>query len=54
LRGSPLVDGRDARLVDPRPNVALASRSADVYDTTEGLMCANDWNSGVQVLNYRG
>ena len=42
------------RLIDPRPNVALAAKSADVYVTTEGLMYVSDWNGGMNVLQYEG
>ncbi len=41
-----------ARLIDPRPNVALAAKSADIYVTTEGLMFVSDWNGGMNVLQY--
>jgi hypothetical protein len=43
-----------ARLVDPRPNVALAAKSADVFVSTEGLMYVTDWNAGLNVLEYQG
>ena len=43
-----------ARLIDPRPNVALASKSADVYVTTGGLLYVSDWNAGLHVLQYEG
>ncbi len=43
-----------ARLVDPRPNVALAAKSADVYVTPEGLMYVSDWNAGLHVLQFEG
>jgi hypothetical protein len=42
------------KLVDPRPNVALAAKSADVYVTTEGLIYVSDWNGGLHVLQYEG
>jgi hypothetical protein len=42
------------RLVDPRPNVALAAKSADVYVSTEGFLYVTDWNGGLNVLEYRG
>ena len=42
------------RLIDPRPNVALAAKSADIYVTTEGLMYVSDWNAGLNVLQYQG
>jgi hypothetical protein len=43
-----------ARLIDPRPNVALAAKSADVYVSAEGLMYVTDWNAGLNVLEYQG
>jgi len=42
------------KLIDPRPNVSLAAKSADVYVTTEGLMYVTDWNAGLNVLQYEG
>jgi hypothetical protein len=42
------------RLIDPRPNVALAAKTADVYVTREGLMYVSDWNGGMHVLQYEG
>ena len=42
------------RLIDPRPNVALAAKSADIYVTTDGLMYVSDWNAGLNVLQYQG
>jgi hypothetical protein len=42
------------RLMDPRPNVALAAKTADVYVTREGLMYVSDWNGGMHVLQYEG
>jgi hypothetical protein len=42
-----------ARLIDPRPNVALAAKSADVFVSTEGLMYVTDWNAGLNVLEYQ-
>ena len=42
------------RLIDPRPNVALAAKSADIYVTTEGLLYVTDWNGGLNVLQYQG
>lgn len=41
-----------AKLIDPRPNVTLAAKSADVYVTTEGVMYVSDWNGGLHVLQY--
>jgi hypothetical protein len=43
-----------AKLIDPRPNVALAAKSADVYVTTDGLIFVSDWNAGLNVLQYEG
>jgi hypothetical protein len=43
-----------SRLIDPRPNVALAAKSADVYVATDGLMYVTDWNAGLNVLEYMG
>jgi len=43
-----------AKLIDPRPNVALAAKSADIYVTTDGLMFVSDWNAGLNVLQYEG
>lgn len=43
-----------ARLIDPRPNVALAAKSADIYVTTDGLIFVSDWNAGLNVLQYEG
>jgi len=40
------------RLVDPRPNVTLAAKTADVFATTDGILFASDWNAGVNVLEY--
>jgi hypothetical protein len=42
------------KLMDPRPNVALAAKSADVYVTPEGLIYVSDWNAGLNVLQYEG
>jgi hypothetical protein len=42
------------KLIDPRPNVALAAKSADVYVSTDGVMYVTDWNAGLNVLEYRG
>jgi hypothetical protein len=43
-----------ARLVDPRPNVTLAAKSADVYVAQDGMMYVTDWNAGLHVLQYEG
>jgi hypothetical protein len=42
------------KLIDPRPNVTLAAKSADVYVTAEGLMYVSDWNGGLHVLQFEG
>jgi hypothetical protein len=42
------------KLIDPRPNVALAAKSADVYVTTDGVIFVSDWNAGLNVLQYEG
>jgi hypothetical protein len=42
------------KLIDPRPNVTLAAKSADVYVTTEGVMYVSDWNAGLNVLQFEG
>ena len=43
-----------AKLVDPRPNIALAAKTCDAYVTPEGLMYVTDWNAGLHVLQYEG
>ena len=43
-----------ARLIDPRPNIALDAKTADIYVTPEGLMFVSDWNAGMHVLEYKG
>ena len=42
------------KLIDPRPNVALAAKTADIYVTPDGLMYVSDWNAGLHVLEYEG
>ena len=42
------------RLIDPRPKVSLAAKTADVFVTTEGLMYVTDWNGGLHVLQFEG
>jgi hypothetical protein len=39
-----------AKLIDPRPNVALAAKTCDVYVQADGLMYVTDWNAGLHVL----
>jgi hypothetical protein len=43
-----------AKLIDPRPNVSLAAKTADVYVQTDGIMYVSDWNAGLHVLQYQG
>src|SRR6188768_1330409 len=43
-----------AKLVDPRPNVARAAKSADLFVTRDGLIYVSDWNAGLNVLEYQG
>jgi hypothetical protein len=43
-----------AKLIDPRPNIALDAKTADLFVTTEGLMFVSDWNAGMHVLEYKG
>ena len=43
-----------AKLIDPRPNVALAAKTADIYVTPDGLIYVSDWNAGLHVLEYQG
>ncbi len=38
------------RLIDPRPNIALAAKTADIYVAPDGLMYVSDWNAGLHVL----
>ena len=42
------------KLIDPRPGVAMAAQTCDVYVTREGLMYVSDWNAGLHVLQYEG
>lgn len=42
------------KMIDPRPKVTLAAKTADLYVTTDGLIYATDWNAGLNVLEYRG
>ena len=42
------------RMIDPRPNVTLAPKTADVYVNPDGLMYVTDWNGGLNVLQYEG
>ena len=42
------------KLIDPRPNVSLAAKSADIFVTKDGLIYVSDWNAGLNVLQYEG
>jgi len=42
------------KLIDPRPNVALAAKSADIFVAKGGLIYLSDWNAGLNVLQYEG
>jgi len=42
------------KMIDPRPNVSLAAKSADILATTDGLVYVTDWNAGLNVLQYQG
>ena len=42
------------KLIDPRPNVSLAAKTADIFVTKDGLIYASDWNAGLNVLQYEG
>jgi hypothetical protein len=42
------------KLIDPRPNVSLAAKTADIYVQKDGLILASDWNAGLNVLQYEG
>jgi hypothetical protein len=42
------------KLIDPRPNVSLAPKCADIFVTKEGLVYVSDWNAGLHVLQYEG
>ena len=42
------------RMIDPRPNVTLAPKTADVHVRPDGLIYVTDWNGGLNVLQYDG
>ena len=42
------------KLVDPRPNIGLDAKSADIFVTKEGLIYVTDWNAGLNVLENKG
>lgn len=41
------------KLVDPRPNVAVAAQTCDVYVSPDGIIYVSDWNAGMHVLEYK-
>jgi hypothetical protein len=41
-------------MIDPRPKVTLAAKTADLYVMPDGLMYVTDWNAGLNVLQYEG
>ena len=42
------------KLIDPRPNVALAAQTCDAYVSKNGIIYLSDWNAGLHVLEYKG
>ena len=44
-----LVPPTPKKLIDPRPNVSLAAKTADIFVTKDGLIYASDWNAGLNV-----
>jgi hypothetical protein len=42
------------KLVDPRPNIALAAQTCDAYVSQSGIIYMSDWNAGMSVLEYAG
>jgi hypothetical protein len=42
------------KLIDPRPNVALAAQTCDAYVAPDGLVYLSDWNAGLHVLEFKG
>ncbi|HET6307164.1 MAG TPA: hypothetical protein VFG12_08260 [Rhodopila sp.] len=42
------------KLVDPRPNIALAAQACDAYVSKDGIIYLSDWNAGMHVLEYKG
>jgi hypothetical protein len=43
-----------AKLIDPRPNIALAAQTCDAYVSKDGIIYLSDWNAGLHVLEYKG
>jgi hypothetical protein len=48
------VPPKPQKLIDPRPNIALDAKTADLYVLPNGLMFVSDWNAGMHVLEYQG
>jgi hypothetical protein len=42
------------KMIDPRPKVTQAAKTADIYVQPDGLMFVTDWNAGLNVLQYQG
>jgi hypothetical protein len=42
------------KLIDPRPNQAVAAMSCDAYVSKDGIIYLSDWNAGLNVLEYKG
>jgi hypothetical protein len=42
------------KMIDPRPKVTLAAKTADIYVQPDGLIYTTDWNAGLNVLEYQG
>jgi hypothetical protein len=42
------------KMMDPRPKVTQAAKTADIYVQPDGLMYVTDWNAGLNVLQYQG
>jgi hypothetical protein len=43
-----------AKMIDRRPDVALAAKTADIFVMADGLMYVSDWNAGMNVLQFEG
>ena len=42
------------KMIDPRPKVTRAAKTADIYVAADGLIYVTDWNLGLNVLQYEG
>jgi hypothetical protein len=42
------------KMIDPRPKVTRAAKTADIYVAPDGLIYVTDWNLGLNVLQYEG